>query len=94
MVDKKFSAGIVIDVRDVRGMLHNITKSLADMDVNIEDLNITGAGQVKQDTLIIQVNDLEHLQEVMRQLKHIPNVLNVSRLTKKDSHEPHHHFHD
>ena len=62
--------------------------------LNIEDLNITGAGQVKQDTLIIQVNDLEHLQEVMRQLKHIPNVLNVSRLTKKDSHEPHHHFHD
>jgi (p)ppGpp synthase/HD superfamily hydrolase len=62
--------------------------------VNIIDLNITGEGQVKQDTLIIQVNDLGHLQEVMRQLKHIPNVLNVSRLMKKDSHDPNNHFND
>jgi RelA/SpoT family (p)ppGpp synthetase len=94
MLGQKFSAGVVVDVRDVKGMLRQITQCLENMDVNIIDLNITGEGQVKQDTLIIQVNDLGHLQEVMRQLKHIPNVLNVSRLTKKDSHDPHNHFHD
>lgn len=92
MGGKKFLAEIVIEVRDVLGMLHNITKRLAEMDVNIENLNITGVGSVKQDRLTIQVNDLRHLQEAMRQLKRIPNVLNVSRLTKKDSHESHHHF--
>lgn len=94
MQGQKFSTGIVVDVRDVKGMLQHITKCLADMDVNIVDLSITGEGQVKQDSLIIQVNDLEHLQEVMRQLKHIPNVLNISRLMKKDSHDSNHHFHD
>lgn len=94
MPAQKFSAGLVIDVRDVKGMLHHITRCLDDLDVNIVDLNITGSGHVKQDTLIVQVNDLEHLQAVMRQLKHIPNVLNVSRLTKRDSHDSHYHFHD
>ena len=86
MQGQKFSAGITIDVRDVKGMLHHITKCLDDMDVNIEDLTITGEGNVKQDSLILQVTDIVHLQEVMRQLKHIPNVLNVSRTMKKDSH--------
>jgi RelA/SpoT family (p)ppGpp synthetase len=94
MQGRKFSAGVVVDVRDVKGMLRQITQCLENMDVNIIDLNITGEGQVKQDTLIIQVNDLGHLQEVMRQLKHIPNVLNVSRLMKKDSHDPNNHFND
>ena len=93
MQGQKFSAGLTIDVRDVKGMLHHITKCLDDMDVNIVDLTITGEGQVKQDTLIIQVTDIEHLQEVMRQLKHIPNVLNVSRLIKKDPHGQDNHFH-
>ena len=92
MQGQKFSAGLTIDVRDVKGMLHHITKCLDDMDVNIVDLTITGEGQVKQDTLIIQVTDIEHLQEVMRQLKHIPNVLNVSRLIKKDPHGQDNHF--
>ena len=85
--EQMFDTGVVIDVRDVKGMLHHITKCLDDMDVNIVDVNITGEGQVKQDTLIIQVRDLEHLQQVMRQLKHIPNVEDVTRLLKKESHD-------
>ena len=91
---QKFLAGVVVDVRDVKGMLSQITSCLNAMDVSITDLTITGDGNIKQDTLIIEVNDLEHLQEVIRQLKHIPNVLNVSRLTKKDSHGKDNHFHD
>ncbi len=91
---QKFSTGIVIDVRDVKGMLHHITKCMDDMDVNIVDLNITGEGQIKRDTLIIQVRDITHLQQVMRQLKHIPNVEDVTRLLKKDSHDQDDHFND
>ena len=91
---QKFSTGIVIDVRDVKGMLAHITKCLDDMDVNIVDLNITGEGQIKRDTLIIQVRDITHLQQVMRQLKHIPHVEDVTRLLKKDSHDQDDHFHD
>ncbi|OQX02772.1 MAG: hypothetical protein BWK73_41625 [Thiothrix lacustris] len=81
-VGQKLSVGIVIDVRDVKGMLRQITKCMDGLDVNIVDLKISGEGRVKQDTFTLQVDDTGHLQEVMRQLKHIPNVLNVSKLTK------------
>jgi (p)ppGpp synthase/HD superfamily hydrolase len=57
------------------------------MDVNIVDLKISGDDRIQQDTLIIQVNDINHLQEVMRQLKHIPNVLSVNRLMSRTSHD-------
>lgn len=79
---QKISAGIVVDVRDVKGMLRQITKCMDGLDVNIVDLKISGEGRIKQDTFTLQVDDIGHLQEVIRQLKHIPNVLNVSKLTK------------
>ncbi|UJS25411.1 ACT domain-containing protein [Thiothrix winogradskyi] len=79
---QKMLAGIVLDVRDVKGMLRQITKALDSLDVNIVDLKITGEGRIKQDAFTIQVDDQGHLQEVIRQLKHIPNVLNVSKSTK------------
>ncbi len=79
---QKMLAGIVVDVRDVKGMLRQITKALDSLDVNIVDLKISGEGRIKQDAFTIQVDDQGHLQEVIRQLKHIPNVLNVSKSTK------------
>ncbi|MEZ5454058.1 MAG: HD domain-containing protein [Thiothrix sp.] len=79
---EKISVGIVVDVRDIKGMLRQITKHLDSLDVNIVDLKISGEGRVKQDAFTLQVDDMEHLQEVIRQLKRIPNVLNVSKLTK------------
>ncbi len=81
-IGQKLSVGIMIDVRDVKGMLRQITKCMDGLDVNIVDLKISGEGRIKQDTFTLQVDDTGHLQEVMRQLKHIPNVLNVSKLTK------------
>ena len=87
MQHQKFSAGVVLEVQDVKGVLHNITRVLDKMDVNIVDLKISGDDRIQQDTLIIQVNDINHLQEVMRQLKHIPNVLSVNRLMSRTSHD-------
>ncbi|MBU0657076.1 MAG: HD domain-containing protein [Gammaproteobacteria bacterium] len=79
---QKMAANIVVEVRDVKGMLRQITKCLDGLDVNIIDLKITGEGRSKQDAFTIQVDDSSHLQEVIRQLKHIPNVLNVIDMTK------------
>lgn len=80
---QKMSANIVVEVRDVKGMLRNITKCLDGLDVNIVDLKITGEGRFKQDAFTIQVDDTNHLQEVIRQLKHVPNVLNAIDVTNK-----------
>jgi guanosine-3',5'-bis(diphosphate) 3'-pyrophosphohydrolase len=79
---QKILAGIVVEVRDVKGMLRQLTKAMDGLDVNIVDLKISGEGRVKEDTFTLQVDDQGHLQEVMRQLKRIPNVLNVSKLAK------------
>lgn len=78
--DQKISAGIVVDVRDVKGMLRQITKCMDSLDVNIVDLKISGEGRVKQDTFTVQVDDQGHLHELIRLLKQIPNVLNVVKL--------------
>jgi (p)ppGpp synthase/HD superfamily hydrolase len=79
---QKLSVGIVVEVRDVKGVLRLITKCLDGLDVNIVDLKISGEGRIQQDAFTLQVNNLGHLQEVIRQLKRIPNVLNVSKSTK------------
>lgn len=81
-IRQKLLVGIVVEVRDVKGILRQITKCLDGLDVNIVDLKISGEGRIKQDALTIQVDDQGHLQEVIRQLKHLPNVLNVSKLPK------------
>lgn len=79
---QKMSVGVVVEVRDIKGMLRQITKCLDGLDVNIVDLKISGEGRIKLDTFTLQVDDQGHLQEVIRQLKRIPNVLNASKLTK------------
>lgn len=84
---QKINAGILVTVRDIKGMLRQVTKCLDNMDVDILDLHISGEGGTKQDVFTIQVDDKGHLQEVIRQLKQVPNVLDVSKLTKKDNHE-------
>ena len=79
---QKMQAGIVMEVRDVKGMLRLITKSLDGLDVNIVDLKISGEGRIKQDAFTLQVDNPAHLQEVIRQLKRLPNVLHVTKSTK------------
>ena len=79
---QKMSASIVVDVRDVKGMLRQLTKVFDGLDVNIVDIKISGEGRVKQDAFTIQVDDTNHLQEVIRQLKKVHNVLRVTNLTK------------
>ncbi len=66
---QKMLAGIVVEVRDVKGMLRQITKCMDGLDVNIVDLKISGEGRIKQDAFTLQVDDPGHLQEVIRQLK-------------------------
>lgn len=79
---EKMQAGLVVTVRDVKGMLRQITKCMDGLDVNIVDLKISGEGREKEDAFTLQVDNEEHLHEVMRQLKRIPNVLHVSKVTK------------
>lgn len=78
--DQKISVGLVVEVRDVKGMLRQITKCMDGLDVNIVDLKISGEGRIKQDSFTVQVDDQGHLHELIRLLKQIPNVLGVSRL--------------
>ena len=48
----------------------------------VVDLKISGEGRIKQDAFTLQVDNPAHLQEVIRQLKRLPNVLHVTKSTK------------
>lgn len=80
---EKQLATLCIEIRDVKGVLRQITKVLDSLDINIVDLKITGEGRIKQDILTIQVDDQTHLQAAIHQLKRLQHVLHVRPQTNK-----------
>lgn len=79
---QKQTVALHVNVCDVKGVLRQITKVLDSLDVNIVDLKISGEGRIKTDSFTLQVDDQNHLQEVIHQLKRVQHVLSVSQANK------------
>ena len=49
------------------------------MEVNIEDLSITGDSEVKEMYFLLQVKDTSRLQEIIRGLNELRDVISITR---------------
>ncbi len=76
---KSFLTPIKILANNHYGVLFNITTLLNKMEVNIEDLSITGDSQVKEMYFLLQVKDTRRLQEIIRGLNELHDVINITR---------------
>ncbi|TLS67978.1 bifunctional (p)ppGpp synthetase/guanosine-3',5'-bis(diphosphate) 3'-pyrophosphohydrolase [Mariprofundus erugo] len=75
-----FRTGIEVHSRNMRGMLANVTRNIAEAGSSIEDLRLTQRGGSMTELLfLVEVEDRKHLARVMRAIKSVDGVSIVVR---------------
>ncbi len=75
-----FKTGIEVRSQNERGMLANVTRSIADASSSIEDLKLSQRGGSMTELLfLVEVEDRNHLAATMRSIKAVSGVVSVSR---------------
>lgn len=78
---RPFDTRIVVRAKNQRGALARIAAEISRSDVNIvkvDTKNVTEGHHV-EDVFTVQVNDRVHLASLMRNLRHVPDVITVTR---------------
>ena len=80
-VEGVFETGLRLLVADRRGLLADLATSIADADANIDSVSMErpDGGDVLAMFFAVQVRDRKHLAQVIRALKHIPDVRRANR---------------
>lgn len=79
-VSRDFSAMVVVEVNDRRGVLADLSTTITDFDANIQNLEIRDRdAEHARMEFILDVHDRKHLADVMRRLRARPDVIKVSR---------------
>ena len=78
-LQQPFLAAIQTQAYNVPGVLFSITELLQQMKVNVEDISSSGDRAIKDTRWVISVRDLDHLNEIIRLVEHVPSVIRVSR---------------
>lgn len=78
-----FLAGILTQAHNVPGVIFHVAELFEQMKVNIEEVTTHGDNSIKETKWIIHVHNLEHLNEIIRLVEHVPSVIRVKRLKAK-----------
>jgi (p)ppGpp synthase/HD superfamily hydrolase len=78
-----FLAPLNVQVQNRVGVLSHITDFLEKMQVNIEDINISGDSTVKDMYFLLQVRNANHLRQIAESLNNQSHIINVVRLFDK-----------
>ena len=77
---------LTIQVEDRRGILADVTSRIADSNINMRKVEATSSEH--QHGLInvtLDINDLKHLQRVIKLVTGVPGVLDVERVLRQVS---------
>ncbi|HIO91830.1 MAG TPA: bifunctional (p)ppGpp synthetase/guanosine-3',5'-bis(diphosphate) 3'-pyrophosphohydrolase [Leucothrix mucor] len=77
--EQTFLAPLKIFANNHYGVLFKITNLLNRMEVNVEDLTITGDSEVKEMYFLLQVEDTRRLQEIIGNLNNVSDIIRVAR---------------
>ncbi len=77
--DRLFLTPIKILANNHYGVLFKITNLFNRMQVNIEDLAITGDSEVKEMYFLLQLENTKRLQEIINSLNNLSDIISVSR---------------
>jgi len=82
-----YSVRLTMQVEDRRGMLAEISAKVSDINTNITNMEArtgTGAGgdQQARIDMTVEINDVKHLERVIKSIKGVDGVLGVERATR------------
>ena len=84
-----FTVCLTIQVRDRRGMLADVTARIAEKNTNIRrveaDVTDSLRGRI---SVTMDVDDLKHLQRVIRDVRGVPGVIDVERVLRQPAAGP------
>ena len=83
-VQGDFPIDIELLVRSKRGVLARVASTIADMEANIENVNIVERDGVHSTlTFTVMVINRQHLARIMRELRKMEEVIRISRTNNK-----------
>ena len=78
-----FTVGLTIQVEDRRGILADVTSGIASVNVNMKKVEASANddrhGRI---SATLDINDLKHLQRVIKVVRAVPGVLDVERVVR------------
>jgi guanosine-3',5'-bis(diphosphate) 3'-pyrophosphohydrolase len=82
---RSFETSIKVTVVNTKGVLARVAGTLANSEVDIihVEMGQASAQDAAENTFVISVRDLNHLDTVLRNLKRTPAVLNAERITHR-----------
>ena len=79
-VDREFSSQISVETLSKPGVLAEVATTIADGGSNIEQVSVLGRHEdCSVLSFLLQVRDRQHLAQIMRKVRKMPNVIRVSR---------------
>ncbi len=79
-ISKPFEVNIKLVVANQRGVLAKAAAAIAEADSNIENVHFTNEGDYTTLHFTLQVGNRQHLANVMRNLRKIPEVVRITRV--------------
>jgi GTP pyrophosphokinase len=78
-----YTVRLKINVEDRRGILADVSASIADIDTNIKDVEATvGADRRGSIRMTVEISDVKHLERVMRSIRGVEGVIDVERASR------------
>jgi len=79
-IDLEFSSQITIETLNKPGALAEVATTIADSGSNIEQVSVLGRhDDCSVLSFLLQMRDRQHLAQVMRKVRKMPNVIRVAR---------------
>ena len=79
-ITRSFEVSIRVTAANKKGVLAQVAAEIAKAESNIDDIDMEKGDDYTYMHLIIQVNNRQHLAQVMRGLRHIKDVIKISRI--------------
>jgi RelA/SpoT family (p)ppGpp synthetase len=80
-VEGEFLADLRVDVANRRGVLATVAAAIAEMDSNIENVNIEERdGKTSALLFTVAVRDRKHLADIMRRIRALRSVMRITRM--------------
>lgn len=79
-VTRTFEAGIKVTTLNKQGVLAHIAAEIAKAESNIDDIAMQSEDDFMHMHFILQINNRHHLAQVMRSLRHLREVVKISRV--------------
>jgi GTP diphosphokinase / guanosine-3',5'-bis(diphosphate) 3'-diphosphatase len=79
----QYTVRLIIEVEDRKGMLAAISSQVSAINTNIRTMEATTSQEQGFIDMTVEIQDLKHLEKVLRAVRALPGVLNVERATSR-----------